>query len=208
MRNFLPSVVLCLFAAPVLAQDDAVYAPCLMHFAAPEEFADIPDYVSAMEDAGWTHRVGDIQRGLATPALANVETILRINPLRFRDASDVQAYVDRAMQRYQPTLGFVELFTRDGMSASITAAEVEPGMIAVLCTFAGPSVPDVARVFAQDQITDPGRAFTSGRIEPDLPEGATNFRMLAVRFEGDEATLAPLSAREGVLLAYNYLVPE
>lgn len=208
MKQLLLALILCAITAPAFAQDDPIYAPCLLQFPAPEEFLAMEDQIAAMEGAGWTHRTWDIMRNRAAPPLAEIEHVASTFPSAFRNAAEAQAFADRAMYIYEQSMEFVEVFTRDGVSASVTSAEFGTGVIGVRCTFAGLSVPDVAQIFAEDENSRDDLAFTMGWIEPSLPDNAIDLTVTALRFDGDEAVLAPLTGREGLMVSYDYQVSE
>lgn len=207
MTRLTLATALCILALPAMAQDEPIYAPCLMQFPAPAEFADASAYIDAMEAAGWTHRTWGMTRNRAAPALAEIAGVVFL-PSRFRNALEAQAYVDQAWGRYEGTMDLLEIFTRDGMSASVTAAELDPGVISVSCTFAGDSVPGVAALTAETTEVDAEFAVVVRRLEPETPDGGEEARGAVFRFQGPDEVLAPLSAREGLQMSFDYTAPE
>ncbi|WP_461428387.1 hypothetical protein [Gymnodinialimonas sp.] len=193
--------------APALAQDEAIYAPCLAQFAAPEEFGNVDPYISAMEAAGWAHVPQAALTVDVTAALAEYEAGSTSLPSQFGSARDAQAFAARAAEWYAQDVQFVQVFTRDGVSASLSAVEYEPGQMGVLCSFAGMEVPGADAMFDADSVID-DLAVSIGAADVALPEKATRLTVTAIRFTGDAAVLAPLSVREGIGVSYRYEAPQ
>lgn len=207
MKYIALSAALCVAATPGLAQEEAIYAPCLEQFPAPEEYADASAYINSMEEAGWTHRTWDMMRNRAAPPLAEIDGTIYF-PSRFRNVLDAQAYVDQAWERYEGLMHFYEIFTRDGMSAAVTAAETAPGVVRVSCTFAGVSVPGVAALTAETTEADAEFAIVVRPLNPETPDGGGEVNGTVFRFQGPEDVSAPLSAREGLQMSFEYTAPE
>ncbi|MBY4894896.1 hypothetical protein KUL25_19225 [Rhodobacteraceae bacterium N5(2021)] len=190
-----------------MAQDDPIYAPCLMQFPAPSEFADMTDWIAAMEDAGWNHRTWEMMRTSAAPPLAEISIGSRFLPSPFRNAAEAQDFADRALTAFEPSMSVNEIFTRGDLSAAVSTVELDPGVISVLCTFAGPSVPDADAIFAIDERSMDEIGISMGFLEPDLPDNAVSLDVTAIRFNGSDTVLAPITGREGITVAFEYTLP-
>lgn len=207
MTRFTLFAGFCVLAMPAVAQGDPIYAPCLQQFPAPDEFADASAYIDAMEEAGWTHRTWGMMRNRAAPPLAEVAGVVFF-PSRFRNAIEAQTYVDQARERFEGSMDLLEIFTRDGMSASLSAVELDPGVISVSCTFAGLSVPGVAALTAETSEADAEFAIVARPLDPDTSDDGGEARGSVFRFQGPDDVLAPLSAREGLQMSFEYTAPD
>lgn len=202
------ALILSLLLAPTVAsaQDMPFYAPCL------ERFETVDDYIAAFEAEGWTHRTWEIMRNRAAPPLAEIRGLMTAAPNRFQTAVQAEQYAAAALERYQEFgLEFVEILTLGDLSASVAAGDSSVGFI-VRCDFAGPSLPEFDALFGDSMVGREELAFSMGRIEVDAPDAGADVTVTdprevsitAVRIEGDDAVLAPLSAREGVWISVDY----
>lgn len=192
-------------AAPALAQDDPIFAPCLQQFPAPEEFGDASGYIAAMQDAGWTHLTQAPDREPAAPGLAEISAAVIFFPSAFETVDSALDFVTRAGRSYRQAFQFNEVFSRDGVSAAVSAAQLSPGAITVECIFAGSSLVGMDDLLAQAADSPFGDlAVELVAVDVEEPEKTIRLNVTAVRFVEDEAVLAPLSVREGISLSYAY----
>lgn len=204
MKRLVFTTALCAFAAPAIAQDDPIYAPCLLQFSALEEFGNASAYIAAMHDAGWIHVTDAPDRERAAAGLAVVHFAAAFLPSAFNTAGGAQNFVTRAGRAYQPSLPFIEVFARDGVTAAASETQFSPGQLTVQCTFAGSGLESMDDMLAQSGNTPFGLAMELAFVEVAEPEKTINLNVTAMRFVQDEATLAPLSVREGIRLTYTY----
>jgi hypothetical protein len=133
-------------------------------------------------------------------------------PQRFRNAVETQAHVDRMADMYRDRIEFDEIFTRDGLSATVSRHvgefPAEDGSFRVNCTFAGAEVPDTAAIFAADTRGIDSIAIEIGIADVALPEGSLDISVMAIRYTGPEAVLGPLSGREGILVTHDFEPPQ
>ena len=194
MKHLVPLAACLALGAPASAQEDPIYAPCLDASRVTADFSDV-------QAAGWTHLTAAQRREQAAPPLAEVELAARSLPYSFLDVEEATEFAGQALATYLSTLGIHEIFTRDGQTASISADLDQPGRVTVRCVFAGMEVADVATIFASDVRASEDLAISFGSIpDPARPDGVQSLEITAIRFEGDEAVLAPLSVREAVIV--------
>ncbi|ABD53747.1 hypothetical protein [Jannaschia sp. CCS1] len=207
MRPIVFALAICTIAAPACAQDEPIYAPCVTRFPAPEEFGTGGAFTAALEAQGWVMQTSDAARLAAAAPLADIEALV-FAPDAFADAADALDYASRAMTRYEPQMVFIEIFTRAGLSASLSAVELDPGYVTVRCTFAGPEVPSVKDFLDTDRVLADGSAARVRLIPQDTPDGVVTYSIVAFQFDGDDTTLAPITGREGLQTSFIYRVPE
>ncbi len=206
MKILASIALICAVSAPAVAQDALIYAPCLQQFPVPEELGELDDYIAAMEDAGWNHRTWSFTINRAAPPLLELAAAQRF-PSRFRTVLDAMSFVDQAHSNFGMTLDVSQVFARDGVSASVSSYEFEPGQVSVVCTFAGMDIPEFETMFADTLQINDEFAVALARHEPELPPNATLLTVTALRFTGPEALLDPLSMREGISISYRYTAP-
>jgi hypothetical protein len=185
------SLLLALLASPALAQDDGLYAPCLVAHDSTEAYAD------AFVAEGWVLAEGaEREAAIQGPAEVYWRLISRAEPET--TLADLEETLDRVRDWAEGHMRPAAVLTRDGISVAVGVRSGERPSL--LCILSAADLPVVDEMLGDAEPAPYSPGFTTVLLELPPPPGAHAAIVEAFRLTRLVDAPEPLPGTEAILV--------